>query len=620
MNRRRIRLLAALVRANAAYYVGALISTVLVVFVGLMTPWLLANTFDAVLGNKPLDAPAFLVRLFEGMGGHNFFSSNVWIVACLLIALALINALAMFLKGRFSAIASENIARTLRNDVYAHLQHLSYDYHVKAETGDLIQRCTSDVDMVRRFLATQLLEIVSSLVTIVLATLILWWRSVPLTLISFIMIPILFVSAYIYSKKIMEGFRISDEAEGKLSATLQESLAGVRVVRAFGRQQYEVEKFDAASTDFRNKALRIYHLLATFWSASDALAMVQTGITLLVGISFAARGDITIGTLTLFVSYMDKLLGPARQLGRLLSDAGKALVSMERIDQISRQPAEEDAPDSVEPALCGDIVFDHVRFAYDTTHPILEDVSFTIPHGKTLAILGSTGSGKSTLVHLLQRLYEPQSGVISIGGVPLHKIRKKWLRAHVGLVLQEPFLYSKSLRENVAIVRPGAPDAEVTQAADIAHADGFIRESDQGYETLVGERGVTLSGGQKQRVAIARTLMKENDILVFDDSLSAVDTHTDAEIRAALKHHRQGTTTLIISHRVTTLSEADQILVLDHGRVAQLGTHEELLAQPGLYQRIHDIQNTLGDELRETLGGEPALSNPLEEGEPCASS
>lgn len=540
-------------------------------------------------------------------------------MACILIALALINALSMFLKGRFSAIASENIARTLRNDVYAHLQHLSYDYHVKAETGDLIQRCTSDVDMVRRFLATQLLEIVSSLVTIVLATLILWWRSVPLTLISFIMIPILFVSAFIYSKKIMEGFRISDEAEGKLSATLQESLAGVRVVRAFGRQQYEVEKFDAASTDFRNKALRIYHLLATFWSASDALAMLQTGITLLVGISFAARGDITIGTLTLFVSYMDKLLGPARQLGRLLSDAGKALVSMERIDQISRQPAEDDAPDSVEPELCGDIVFDHVSFAYDSSHPILEDVSFTIPRGKTLAILGSTGSGKSTMVHLLQRLYEPQSGSISIGGVPLNKIRKKWLRSHVGLVLQEPFLYSKTLRENVAIVRPGAPDAEVTQAAYIAHADGFIRESDQGYETLVGERGVTLSGGQKQRVAIARTLMKENDIMVFDDSLSAVDTHTDAEIRAALKQHRKGTTTLIISHRITTLSEADQILVLDRGRVAQMGTHEELLTQSGLYQRIHDIQNTLGDELRETLDGDTVLSTASEEGETFAS-
>jgi ATP-binding cassette subfamily B protein len=603
MTRRKIRLLAALARADAGYYVGALLATITVVFVGLLTPWLLAGAIDSVFNNLPLDAPGFLARLFERVGGRGFFAAHLWVVALLLVALAALNALAMFLKGKWSAIASENIARDLRDRVYAHLQHLPYDYHVKAETGDLIQRCTSDVETVRRFLATQLLEIVSSLATIVLATLILWRRSPTLTLISFTLIPVLFIGALVYSKKIMAGFQIYDEAEGKLSATLQESLAGVRVVRAFGRQQHEIEKFDAASVDLRAKAMRVFRLLAWFWSISDALSMLQTVVTLLVGIAFAARGRISVGTLTLFVGYMDLLIHPARQLGRLLSDGGKALISIERIDQILRQPAEADAPDSVAPAsLRGDIVFEDVCFAYEAGHPILDHVSFTVPQGTTLAILGGTGSGKSTLVQLLQRLYEPQSGRITIGGAPLNKIRKKALRARVGLVLQEPFLYSKTLRENVGIVAPDAPESTVTAAAAIAHADAFIRASEQGYDTLVGERGVTLSGGQKQRVAIARALIRDHDILIFDDSLSAVDTQTDAAIRAALRERRRGTTTLIISHRIATLSEADHILVLENGRVAQFGTHAELVSRPGLYRRIHSIQNALEDELQQTLG------------------
>ncbi len=606
MNRRRIALLAALVRRNAGLYLGALIATIAVVFVGLMTPWLLAGTIDSVFGTLPLDAPGFLVRAFEAAGGRGWFASHLWVLALLLIGLSAISALAMFFKGKWSALASENIARDLRNEAYAHLQHLPYDYHVKAETGDLIQRCTSDVDTVRRFLATQLLEIVSSLTTITLATLILWWRSPQLTLISLVMIPVLFIGSLAYSKKIMVGFQAFDETEGKLSAILQESLAGVRVVRAFGRQQHEVEKFDAASVALQGKLMRLIRLLAWFWSASDALSMLQTGTTLLVGISFAASGRISVGTLTLFVTFMEKLLNPARQLGRLLSDGGKAMVSMERIDQILRQPAETDAEDSVEPeSLRGDIVFEEVSFAYEAGRPVLDRVSFTIPSGGTLAILGGTGSGKSTLVQLLQRLYEPTGGRILIGGVELSKVRKKWLRAKVGLVLQEPFLYSKSLRENVAITAPDAPDTSVFTATAIAQADAFIRQSEQGYETLVGERGVTLSGGQKQRVAIARTLMKDNDILIFDDSLSAVDTQTDAAIRAALRQGQGGATTLIISHRISTLAECDRILVLEGGRVAQLGSHAELIAQPGLYQRVHRIQNALEEELAETMGANP---------------
>ena len=327
--------------------------------------------------------------------------------------------------------------------------------------------------------------------------------------------------------------------------------------------------------------------------------MLQAMITLLICVVYASRGEITVGTLIIFTTYVSQLLFPIRQLGRTLSDAGKSLISMERIQNILSSPAEPEEPNALKPDLHGDIVFDHVSFAYDNDEPILKDVSFTIPAGKTVAVLGGTGSGKSTLMYLLQRLYEPTSGTISIGGVPLNKIDREYLRSHVGLILQEPFLYSKSIRDNVGIAL-NHPDMErIVDAARTACAEDFITKADQSWDTLVGERGVTLSGGQKQRVAIARTLLKDNHVLIFDDSLSAVDTETDAQIRAALHARAKDTTTLIISHRITTLSQADFILVLEDGRVADQGTHAELCSRPGLYQRINNIQNVLEDELNQ---------------------
>jgi len=390
-----------------------------------------------------------------------------------------------------------------------------------------------------------------------------------------------------------------------MSAVLQENLSGVRVVRAFGQQECEVEKFDEANNGFRKQAKHLNDLLAIYWGGGDLLSMLQSMITLLVCVYFASIGEITVGTLIVFTNYIGMLLWPIRQLGRTLSGAGKAMVAMERVLDILDQPAEPEEPDALKPDLNGDIVFDHVSFAYpDDGVPVLHDVSFTIPAGKTAAILGGTGSGKSTMVYLLQRLYEPTGGRITIGGVDIQKIDRAHLRRHVGLILQEPFLYSKTIRENVGIaLREPGMDA-IGHAADVASASSFIAKADKGYDTLVGERGVTLSGGQKQRIAIARTLMKDNDVLIFDDSLSAVDTETDAQIRDALSHEKKGSTTLIISHRVTTLSQADMILVLEDGRITQQGTHAELCAQPGLYQRINNIQSALEEELNAAKAAE----------------
>ncbi len=596
MQKKQNRLLYRLVAANAGTYLGAVICTAFTVLINFITPLLLAETVDSILGTSPSKLPAFLRGFTASLGGREYLVHNLWIVGLILVSLNMVNGVFTYCKGRWSAVASENIALTIRDRLYTHLQHLPFSFHVKAETGDLIQRCTSDVETVRRFLSVQLVEAVNTVLMLAMAFSILFSLHVEITLYSMIMIPILFLTAFIFFKKITTNFRHADESEGKMSAVLQENLTGVRVVRAFGRQQHEVEKFDAASEDYRGKAFRLIRMLSVYWSSADFLSMLQIMATLLLCIWYAAAGIITVGTMIIFTSFVGMLLFPVRQLGRILSDAGKTKVSMQRIREILSNPVETPEPDAVRPPLDGDIVFEEVVFAYDETRPILDHLSCTIKAGETVAILGSTGSGKSTMVHLLQRLFEPQSGSIFIGGVPITQIDRKYLRSRVGLILQEPFLFSKTIRENVGIALTSPSQEEIERVASIACAHGFIRESEKGYDTLVGERGVTLSGGQKQRIAIARTLMKDNDILIFDDSLSAVDTETDAQIRAALRSRSHKATTIIISHRITTLSEADHILVLDQGRVVDQGTHQELCSRPGLYQRINQIQTALEEE------------------------
>ena len=594
-----------LIGQNWTHFLWALIATIMMVIIGFLTPLLLSEIVDSILGSEPFTMPDFLMNPINDLGGRDFLRQNLWIPALALILMNVVNGVFTFIKGRSSAIASENIARKLRNDLYRHLQHLPFAYHVKAQAGELIQRCTSDVDTIRRFLAVQVMEVVNTVLMVVIAMSILLPRSVPITLYSLILVPPLFCFATWFFKMVHKSFEVADEADGVLNAVLQENLSGVRVVRAFGQQEREVEKFDRVNNDLRKKNLRLNELLAIYWGGGDAISMTQTLLTLVVCIIYACNGWITVGTLIVFTSTLGMLLFPIRQLGRTLSDAGKAMVSMKRVQAILHEEAEPDEPNALKPDLHGDIVFDHVSFAYpDDNVPVLRDVSFTIPAGKTAAVLGGTGSGKSTMMYLLQRLHTPTSGKITIGGVDIQQIDRKYLRAHVGLILQEPFLYSKSIRENVGITAPEQEAERIEHAADIASASGFIAKADKGWETVVGERGVTLSGGQKQRIAIARTLLKDNNILIFDDSLSAVDTETDAQIRAALRHEQKDVTTLIISHRVTTLSQADLILVLENGQITQQGTHAELCSQPGLYQRINSIQNALEEELTQAKAAE----------------
>ena len=597
-NNRRLQMIRTFLHGNAPRYFGSLGSVIINVAISFVTPLVLAETIDGIIGQEhEMALPGILGVWAEQLGGRDFMIHNLWIMGLAMLLLSVLGGLFQFLRGKWMAEASESIAKNMRDRLYTHLQTLSYDYHVKAETGDLIQRCTSDVETIRRFLSSQVIEMFRAVLMIVVAAFVMTNKNPRMTLMSVVVIPFLFAFAFLYFRWVVKFFRVADESEGKMSAVLQENLTGVRVVRAFGRQQYEVEKFAKVNDAMKHNYIRVNDLLAVYWSGSDLLSMTQTAITLVFGVFMAANGELSVGDLTVFVSYISMLLWPIRQLGRILSDLGKSMVAFDRIDAILTQPSETEDDDAIEAPIDRDIEFRHVGFEYEQKNPVLKDVSFTVKRGQTVAILGATGSGKSTLMLLLQRLYDVKRGDILIGGVSIKKIKKKWLRSRVGLVLQEPFLYSRTVRDNVRIVKPDLSDEEVFEVTRTASAHEFIESFEKGYETPVGERGVTLSGGQKQRIAIARTLLKDNDILIFDDSLSAVDTETDAAIRTALKEKKKGLTTFIISHRLTTLAEADFIVVLEDGVIAQQGTHDQLIHTPGLYQRIYQIQNALEEEL-----------------------
>ncbi len=587
-------------KGNRMLYVGAMISMVLSAVLSLFPPLVIAITVDSIIGDKPLIASPIVVSIVERMGGRTVLAQNLWICGLVLVLLNMLNGYFQYSRGKWSAQASEGIAMNIRNNLYDHIQNLPYDEHVKAETGDIIQRCTSDVETIRRFLAMQLVEMGRAIVLLIVSLIFMFSLNVKMTWISMIVVPFIFIFSAIFFTKVREAFKEADEAEGRLSTTLQENLTGVRVVRAFGRQSYEADKFGEKNLEYTNLWRRLNWLMAVYWSTSDFLAMAQIGAVLVLGVYWATLGELTLGTLLAFMSYEGMLLWPVRQLGRILTDMGKTQVSLGRIKEIIEKPLEDMNEDGLTPPIDRDIEFKNLYFEYDEGRPVLNNVSFKVKRGQTVAILGATGSGKSSLVHLLQRLYDYQGGSITIGGVELKDINKKWLRQQVGIVLQEPFLFSKTIRENIALGKKGAVDSEIYKAASIAAVHDVINEFEQGYETTVGERGVTLSGGQKQRVAIARTLIRNSSILIFDDSLSAVDIETDNAIRSALNELSKDVTTFIISHRVTTISQADMILVMEDGKIVQKGTHEELLSKEGMYQRIWSIQNALEEELKKS--------------------
>jgi len=572
------------------YLVLGSLSVLLATAFSYAVPYVTSFTLDYVIQGIDKNVPSLLLSILDRLGGRDYLAAHLFFCGICLVLFTAFNGLFTFLRRRYVAFAAEGAAKTLRDRLYRHLEDVPYDYHKHASTGDLVQRCTSDVDTVRRFIQMQFMEIVRTIVMLALAAGVMFSINVNMALLSLAFMPLLTVSSFVYFKYVRKFFTASDEAEGALSTMLQEDLTGMRVVRAFGQQKSEIEKFTRLNAAFRDKTFRLIKLLGFYWGMSDSVGYLQIALSLCAGVFAVAGGRFTLGNVALFVSYTSMLTWPVRQLGRILADMGKAAVSFGRLDEILSAPVEPEPGKALKPDLAGDIMFDRVCFGYDRYNDVLDGVSFTAKRGQTIAILGATGSGKTSLVQLLQRLYLRTAGSITINGTDINDIEHGHLRRNIGIVLQEPFLYSRTILENIRIVRPNAPLAEVYSAARTASVHEVIESFENGYDTIVGERGVTLSGGQQQRVAIARTLMQKAPILIFDDSMSAVDTETDAAIRRSLFALRRDCITFLISHRITTLCEADMILVLENGRVTQRGTHEELVCQDGLYRRIAEIQ------------------------------
>lgn len=561
-------------------------------FGNLFSPLMFSFIIDNLIEGKQITSPIFLF-LTNNLGGVEYLRNNLWLAAIVLVLVNVVVGLCIFFRGKLNSEISQQMSQDIRNDLYNNIQLWPYSTLSRSKAGDLIQRCTSDVEVVRQFFSGQLAEVVYAVSITVFANVVLFSINGSLAIYSLVTLPVLFIVSLLFFKSIQKFFTRFDETEAELTTVMQENLANLRVVRAFNREKYEMDKFSIKNKELSKIDFELINHLGFQWGVGGSLSMAQVLLTTLIGIFFVINNQITIGQFSVFISYQSMIVYPVRSLARLLSNMGKMKVSIERLLEILNEKTEDIESGKVLD-IKGDIKFSHVGFQYDDgTFPVLKDISFSVKPNETLAILGPTGSGKSTLVHLLTGLLDYTEGSITIDSVELKDIQKKCLRKNVGIVLQEPFLFSKTIYDNIKISRKDADKSKVYAAAKIASVHDVISEFSGGYDTLVGEKGVTLSGGQKQRIAIARTIINDCPILIFDDSLSAVDTQTDNEIRKAIKSLRKKCTTIIIAHRISSAQDADHIIVLENGRITQNGNHQQLVNQPGLYKRIYEIQTAM---------------------------
>ncbi|AUD65043.1 hypothetical protein BK011_04875 [Tenericutes bacterium MZ-XQ] len=554
---------------------------------------------DQTVSVGEVNLPTFLLNFFR----QDTEVLNIILrIASALLILQVFRFSLRFFELWIKGALLEKLAEKLRIRLYGHIQDLNYEFHNNADTGDLIQRCTTDVEATTTFLTTRMLDFVYLLVTLLFGAYQLYYINPTMVWISLSLVPLVATASIIYFIKIDKIFQNIEETESKMMTVVQENLSGSRVVRAFANEAFEVTKMENKNREYADALKKANSIVAIYWGSMDFISITQYLVIIAIGVYAVRNQTMDAAGVVASLSLVGMLIWPVRGLGRIINDYGKALVASDRIHHILEQSSEYENDGKEEPKINGNIEFSNVSFKFpDTQEHLLKDVNFSIKAGQTVAIIGRTGSGKSTIINLLMRMHEYQSGNIFIDGIALKDISKKYIRRQIGVVLQDPFLYSKTVYENIAIAHKDAVKDRVIKAAEIAALEKDIRTFKKGYETIVGEKGTTLSGGQKQRVAIARVLVQDKPILIFDDALSAVDTQTDIMIRQALLAKSNKQTTIIITHRITTAKEADQIIVLDKGTIQAIGTHDVLSQQDGLYKKLWDIQGKLEKAFEETL-------------------
>ena len=601
-----------LIKLGKGLYHYILIAIVLLIFsritysmIPLFTQYVLKRLLEQPGIGTTLEAynqvnlPAFFIRFFESAPS---FLDEIVYVAGVLISLQIIRFLFRFIELSIRGYVRHSMGQNLRLNMYEHIQKLPYKFHNNTDSGDLIQRSTSDIETSVNFLSRTLMDIIFLASTLVFGAYQLYFLNPLLTFILLSIIPFVGVASVIYFRKNDKMYHDVEEAESKMMTVIQENLSSARIVRAFGNEAYEIEKLREKNDHHRHMRLRTGKIVSKFWGTMDFIGISQYVLVIVLGIYFMNQNQMDAAQIAAALGLVGMLIWPIRGLGHILNDYAKALAASKRIYDILNLETEYVENGTLTPEIKGHIVFENVSFKFDDTeNKLFKNLSFEILPGETVAFIGRTGSGKSTLMNMLMRMYEYHDGHIYIDGVELREIEKNYLRSHLGVVLQEPFLFSKTVYDNIAIANRKADRSKIMMAAQAASLEKDIKTFQQGYDTVVGEKGTTLSGGQKQRVAIARVLVSEKPILIFDDALSAVDTQTDLMIREALSNMNDKTTTLIITHRMTTAKEADKIIVIEDGVVQAVGNHQTLSKQKGLYQDLWNIQGKLEEEFLKTI-------------------
>lgn len=576
----------------------SLFAAVLVQIFAVFEPLIIKVAIDTLFMGEPIDST--VMEYFVAMlGGISFLKDHLWIISLVYLSVVALKSFFQFVYRYFSSVIAQGIAENIRISIYDKVQRIPFLVHGKFQTGDLIQRCTSDIEDISNFFGSQLIDTICTTTLIVFILVSLFLLNAWLAIIAMCFFVAIILNSLIFYQKFEKAYTEVEKTESRFFVNIQEYLTGIRVVKAFGMQNLEAEKFDKTQKDFLKNDYKTTKMFGVFWTIGDILSYSNLACTVVVGFFMLIQGSVTAGTLIAFVSYLYKINWPIRGFARIISRMSKIVVSQRRLQEVLDTESEIlEEPKSLEnhapkiDKIDGKIEFSNVSLQYEGSEKnVFENISFTIDAGKTLAIMGATGSGKTSLVQLLPRLYEYSSGSIKIDGVELKALDKNFVRKNIGLILQETFLFSKSIRENIKLASDSFTDEQMYAACKTACIYDDIMKFEYGFDTIVGEKGVLLSGGQRQRISIARTLINNYPIVIFDDSLSAVDTETDLSIRQALEEKKDKATRIIISHRISTCKNADHIIFLADGKIVQEGIHEDLIRQDGPYKRIYEIQN-----------------------------